>query len=295
MGLFILAHRAGRLSILITWMIFRVRIDTSRLLVCAVILSLGWQCQQAGPESAPVPPDFKAAIFKTPPPTPIAIKKVELGEPSWNPAWDRLIEADLPPDLLSSRVARDVKPFCPRFKHMSEADKRAFWAYFFQALAGAEAGLRPTADVRHTEPQVAVVDTVTRRMVRAEGLLQLTYMDADRYGCNFDWAKDKHLPEKDPAKTILQPANNLTCGIRILEDQLVKRHEHLLSRKSYWETLRPGTAGFPNFIRQMANVPEACDRRERHLRPERERMTMARTTVSPPASATASQASAPVQ
>lgn len=279
-------------------MIFRVRIDIARLLVCAALFSLAWQCQQAGPESAPAAPGFKAPILKTPPPTPIAIEKAQLGEPSWDSKWDRIIEESLPADLLSSRVARDVKPFCPRFKHMSEADKRAFWAYFFQALAGAEAGLRPTADVRHTEPQVAVVDTVTRHMVRAEGLLQLTYMDADRYRCNFDWEKDKHLPEKDPAKTILQPGNNLTCGIAILENQLITRHERLISPKSYWETLRPGTAGFPNFIHQMANVPEVCGAHVRHVRrttTEREVMTDATPSDSSPASETTIRPAAPAK
>jgi hypothetical protein len=40
--------------------------------------------------------------------------------------------------------------------------------------------------------------------VRSEGLPQLTYMDADRYGCDFDWDKDAELAEEDPAKTILQ-------------------------------------------------------------------------------------------
>ena len=111
---------------------------------------------------------------------------------------------------------------------MSEVDKRSFWAYFFQALAGAEAGLVPTKDVRHTEPQLQVVDDVTHRMVRQEGLLQLTYMDQERYGCDFDWEKDKDLPEHDPAKTILQPRNNLLCGVSIIKNQLVDQHKPLL-------------------------------------------------------------------
>ena len=83
---------------------------------------------------------------------------------------------------------------------MSNGDKRAFWAYFFQALSGAEAGLEPTTNVRHTEPEVAVKDDVTKGMVHSEGLLQLTYMDAKRYGCDFDWEKDRRLPAKDPSK-----------------------------------------------------------------------------------------------
>ncbi|HEY1902941.1 MAG TPA: hypothetical protein VGG56_10940 [Terracidiphilus sp.] len=192
------------------------------------------------------------------PPTPIAKKKEELGKPAWDPQWDVIVETSLPPEMLSPRVARAVRPFCPRFASLSEVDKRAFWAYFFQALAGAEAGLVPTTDVRHTEPEVAVKDTVTKRMVRSEGLLQLTYMDADRYGCDFDWDSDKELPEKDPAKTILQPKNNLLCGLKILDRQLIERRKPLASSSSYWSTLQPGTDSYRVFVKQMANVPEVC-------------------------------------
>jgi hypothetical protein len=195
---------------------------------------------------------------KNPPPTPLAEKKEELGKPTWDPEWDKIVEEALPAEMLTPRVARAVRPFCPRFNTMSEVDKRAYWAYFFQALAGAEAGLQPTADVRHTQPETAVKDTVTKRMVRSEGLLQLTYMDADRYGCDFDWDKDKQLSEKDPGKTILQPKNNLTCGIKILQSQLIDKGKPLVWGKSYWSTLQPGTASYHVFVKQMANVPDAC-------------------------------------
>jgi hypothetical protein len=141
---------------------------------------------------------------------------------------------------------------------MSDADKRAFWAYTFQALAGAEAGLKPTTDVRHTEPEVAKEDTVTKRMIRSEGLLQLTYMDATRYGCDFNWEQDKLLPEKDPAKTILRPSNNLLCGVKILENQMVTHRRPLLTSSSYWVTLQPDRPSYLVFAKQMTNVPAAC-------------------------------------
>jgi hypothetical protein len=213
----------------------------------------------AGPGGAKLPAQLPVKQqVKPAPPTPIAEKKEELGKPAWDPQWDVVLEKALPPDLLSSSVAHDVKPFCPRFKQMSVVDRRAFWAYVFQALAGAEAGLVPTTDVRHTEPQVAVKDTVTKRMVRSEGLLQLTYMDADRYGCEFDWARDKGLSEKDPDKTILQPENNLRCGVKIMRTQLIKRRKPLVSSASYWSTLQPGTISYKVFLKQMANVPAVC-------------------------------------
>jgi len=229
---------------------------------------------------APVTPP---SGVKPAPPTPMAEQKAELGDDeTWDPAWDQTIEEALPSDLLSSKVSKDVKTFCPRFNSLSIADKRAFWAYFFQALAGAEAGLRTTANVRHTEPEVAVVDGVSHRMVRSEGLLQLTYEDSDRYGCDFDWEIDKELPEHDPDKTILQPKNNLLCGVKILTNQLVDQRKPLLTRSSYWSTLRPGYPGYSTFLKQMANTPEACGRvrSHRHERPmEESRLPMAESML----------------
>lgn len=221
-----------------------------RLVLCT---AFGVTFSRSFAQQLPAQPEVKPA-----PPTPIAEKKEELGQPSWDPEWDLIIERALPPEMLSSRVARAVKPFCPRFNSLSDTDKRAYWAYLFQALSGAEAGLVPTTNVRHAEPEVAVRDTVTNRMVRSEGLLQLTYMDAERYGCDFDWSSDQKLPEKYPAKTILQPRNNLTCGVRIMERQLIDMRKPLVSRTSYWSTLRPGTISYRVFAKQMTNVPESC-------------------------------------
>ena len=229
-------------------------LSRSRNLTLAAGLALALGCPtRPGVSQQPKQPEVKPA-----PATPIAVKKDELGKPSWDPEWDAIVEKALPVEMLSNQEAHAVKPFCPRFRSMSEVDRRAFWAYVFQALAGAEAGLEPTTDVRHTEPEVAVKDTVTKRQVRSEGLLQLTYMDADRYGCDFDWDKDKELAEKDPGKTILQPENNLTCGVKIMDTQLVQKHKPLASRASYWSTLQPGTISYRVFLKQMTNVPDAC-------------------------------------
>lgn len=124
----------------------------------------------------------QAQVTKPAPPTPIDKKKAELGGTPWNPKWDRIIEQALPQEMLSSQVQRDVRRFCPRFYNMDETDKRAFWAYFFQALAGAEAGLNPKTRAHHTEPEVAKRDEVSGTSGRTERLLQLTYADQKRYG-----------------------------------------------------------------------------------------------------------------
>jgi hypothetical protein len=255
----------------------------TRIVLCAaacliaVLFVTAWivKARIVAARSVPVAPQQPVqAEVKVAPPTPIAEKKDELGVPSWDPAWDKTIEQSLPPELLSKRAVRAVKPFCPEFKTMAELDRRAFWAYMFQALAGAEAGLVPTTDVRHTEPEVAVQDTVTKRLVRSEGLLQLTYMDADRYGCDFDWEKDKALPEKDPQRTILQPDNNLKCGILIMKNQIIDKHKPLATSSSYWSTLRPGTISYKVFVKQMTNVPQAC-------RPPKQVAQAAKATTTP--------------
>ena len=221
------------------------------------------EAADAAPINLPAHPS--SPKLKPAPSTPIAEEKAILGdEETWQPEWDALIEKALPDELLSPKMGRAVTKFCPRFSVMGEPDRRAFWAYFFQALAGAEAGLKATANVQHTDPQVAVVDRVSHRMVRAEGLLQLTYEDSARYGCDFDWDADRHLPEHDPNKTILQPSNNLLCGVSILNNQLIMQKKPLLSISSYWSTLRPGWPGHRVFLKQMGNVPAAC---ERHRKP----------------------------
>lgn len=196
--------------------------------------------------------------MKPAPATPIDTKRAELGGARWDPEWDTIVQQALPTEMLSRQVPRDVRRFCPRFYEMSEVDKRTFWAYFFQALAGAEAGLKPTTRVRHTEPEVAVTDGVTGRAVRSEGLLQLTYEDQRRYGCDFDWEADRKLMANDPAKTILQPKNNLECGVKILDKQIIGTHKPLLSQSGYWSTLRPGGASYRVFAKHMTNVPAAC-------------------------------------
>jgi len=231
--------------------------------MCAILLlAAAPSGDPAQPRDATPPPSPQ---LKAVPATPIAVQKVELeGSNPWDPEWDVMIEKALPRELLSRDRASAVRELCPRFGTMTLANRRAFWAYFFQALAAAEAGLEPTADIRHDDPEVAVMDTVSHRIVRQQGLLQLTYMDSKRYQCAFDWNRDKNLPVADPNKTILQPRNNLMCGLRIMNNQLVKQRKPLLTESSYWETLRPGHASFETFMKQMVNVPAACGARIVH-------------------------------
>jgi len=216
--------------------------------ICLVtpLLVSGWTLSSFAQETKPAPA------------TPIDVKKAELGGTPWNPEWDVIIEKAIPPEMLSMQVPRDVRQFCPRFYSMSETDKRTFWAYFFQALAGAEACLEPTTRVRHAERVVARIDPATGKIVRSEGLLQLSYWDQKRYGCDFDWERDRNLKPDDPDKTILQPTNNLECGIKILRYQIIDQRKPLITKKTYWEPLQPHTGPHVTFLKQMTNPPASC-------------------------------------
>lgn len=248
------------------WPLVAVTLLASTLLIGAC----GEHEEHASPAPAP-----KVKAMKPAPATPIAVKKIELGQSSWDPAWDKIIEEAIPASMLSYQVPHDVRRFCPRFYTMGNADKRAFWAYFFQAVAGAEASLDPTTRVRHTEPEVAVKDAVTGRAVRSQGLLQLTYEDQKRYGCDFDWDADRHLKPDDPERTILQPKNNLECGVKILAKQIIDMHRPLFWRSGYWSTLRPENPDYRMFSRQMTNPPAACGLQARSTRKRNRRKMVA--------------------
>jgi hypothetical protein len=209
-------------------------------------------------------PFLHAQQTKPAPATPIDAKKADLGSDKlWNPDWDVIVEKAIPASMLSPAVSHDVARFCPRFASMGETDKRAFWAYFFQALAGAEAGLNPRTRVRHTEPEVAKTDDVTGAAVRSEGLLQLSYASGKVYNCDFDWAADRKLAPTSSQKSILQPKNNLECGVKILTNQIVDQRKPLFTRTSYWSTLQPGRKSYRVFAKQMTNPPAACGLRVR--------------------------------
>jgi hypothetical protein len=95
--------------------------------------------------------------------------------------------------------------------------------------------------------------------MRTEGLLQLAYADQRRYGCDFNWQVDHTLRANDPTKTILQPKNNLECGVKILVNQIIVQHKPLLTRSGYWSTLQPDGPNYRVFAKQMTNPPAACD------------------------------------
>jgi len=152
--------------------------------------------------------------------------------------------------LLGQNVADDIEVFCPTYRKLNEQQRLNFWGQFFAALAYHESGWNPVS--RAIEANFTYLDSVTKQPVVSEGLLQLSYQDERSYriNCDFDWNKDKTLAVKDPKKTILDPYNNLRCGIKIMSIQLKKYRAITMSSNVYWAVLK--TNGLYSKIPQIA-------------------------------------------
>src|ERR1019366_7051068 len=90
----------------------------------SAMAGLGMATLAAGCGKRQQPAPAPAPAMKPAPQTPIDTKRAEIGGPMWDPAWDKIVEEALPPEMLSAQVSRAVRPLCPRFNAMGEADKR---------------------------------------------------------------------------------------------------------------------------------------------------------------------------
>jgi hypothetical protein len=154
--------------------------------------------------------------------------------------------------LLGQNVADDIEVFCPTYRNLNELQRLNFWGQFFASLAYHESSWNPVS--RRIEESFKNKDPVTQMKVASEGLLQLSYQDEKSYrlDCGFDWNKDKNLAEKDPRKTILNPYNNLRCGIKIMSIQLKKYRTITMPSNVYWAVLK--TNGRYSKISQIAKA-----------------------------------------
>jgi hypothetical protein len=160
--------------------------------------------------------------------------------------WTQIIYSVIRKDesyLLGQNVADDIEIFCPNYRNLNESQRLNFWGQFFASLAYHESGWNPVS--RMVEANFTKPDSVTKMPVASEGLLQLSYQDENSYrlDCGFDWSKDKNLALKDPKKTILDPYNNLRCGIKIMSYQLKKYRLITMSSNVYWAVLKTNGVG----------------------------------------------------
>lgn len=131
---------------------------------------------------------------------------------------------------------KDMGSFCPRYAKLSEQQRLSFWIFMVSAIVKYESYFNPLD--RYVEQGLGI-DPITGKPVVSEGLLQLSYQDELQFPyCNqFDWKSDRKLAETDPQRTILDPEKNLSCGVRILIEQVARNSS--IAGKGYWATLDP--------------------------------------------------------
>jgi len=144
------------------------------------------------------------------------------------------------PDLIKG--SSDVATFCPKYDRLGTQDRINFWVQLIAAMTKYESSFNPTS--RFVESSMSN-DPVTGKQTASEGLLQLSYSDGRNYQrvlpagvCEFDYEADKRYSVKDLRRTILNPKNNLTCAIGILNHQVERDHLIAEANGAYWAVIK---------------------------------------------------------
>lgn len=141
----------------------------------------------------------------------------------------------------SFSLCEDITRFRSNYHSLNRTQKINVWAELISAICKHESGWEPTS--RYVESNFKELDSVTKKTVVSEGLMQLSYQDKNSYPdlpCRFNWALDKSLNDKDPNKTILKPEINLEFGINVLAKQIRRTKKIALTENVYWAVLKDG-------------------------------------------------------
>ncbi|MEM7280540.1 MAG: transglycosylase SLT domain-containing protein [Pseudomonadota bacterium] len=177
----------------------------------------------------------------------------DFGYAAWSgtePARDWTLAAELAvaeTDLIN-QTPTDVKDFCPVYASLSSRDKKRFWAGLLSAMAKFESNFEPRTAFTETLRDSKGNNVVSR------GLLQISLESANqaRYGCG-----------PLTAKTLHDPATNLSCGARILskwvrDDGAISHAESPIAGGGrYWSVLRPSNQNLRKIKRLTLNF-EFC-------------------------------------
>jgi hypothetical protein len=156
---------------------------------------------------------------------------------------------------MTSMSNEQMTPMCPKWKSLSEIQRKQFYADLLFATTKFESNYSP---ISMYWEKTMDADDVTGEITISEGLLQLSYQDEPWAKCGFDYKKDKdkHLADLKnrvklnkqswkslhPDKTILNPERNLICGIKIMNYRV--NHKKLQGQEfqkmmgAYWAAIR---------------------------------------------------------
>lgn len=220
--------------------------NTARsLLLAQLLVSLAVPGRAKRPADDPGSDRLQSELLAAAPSVPAfqARAPVRLGwESSRRPEaarWSAYAESVVSLYLDEFDKAADAPLFCRRYASLDRDQRVEVWADVMAWVSYWETGWDPRN--RTAEPDQGV-DDVTGRPVYSEGLLQLSYQDRDSNPyCAFDWTADKNLPAGDLRRSILNPYENLYCGVRTMADLVAKNGRAAVAQGGYWSTLQLGS------------------------------------------------------
>ena len=151
--------------------------------------------------------------------------------------------------------SNDMHKFCPRYSSLDNNQRANVWAALLSAMSKFESSYNP---LNRFHEDTMGTDSVTKRPVYSEGLLQLSYQDIRGYPfCEFDWEADKKLSDSDPRKTIFDPYKNLDCGAGIMARQIARKGLIAVSSGPYWSVIKEGGrySQIPKIITMVKELP----------------------------------------
>lgn len=175
-------------------------------------------------------------------------------EGDWDQSCDLMVYNAVTPAMIAMPYSR-MKKFMPAWDKMTRDQRRQFYVDLLFAIAGPESSHNKMTMFQ--EPKSMGLDKVTGLPVVSEGLLQLSYQDADRYpGIKFNYRADAALFKADMAnkpagksswkavtnRTILNPHLNAEAGAiiiaKLVESDKYMKEEFADLLGNYWSCMR---------------------------------------------------------
>lgn len=215
----------------------------------------------ATPKPTPKPTPRPSA---TPAPPSSGFAAIWSGKHSSAADWDGFVR-----DAVSNYGAEllkgpdDISLFCPMYDRLGTQDRLNFWVQLVAAMTKFESNFKPT--MRYTETSMGI-DPITKKQVVSEGLLQLSYQDERNYKsvlppgvCDFNYTNDQKYAITDIRRTIFDPKTNLTCGIFIMNRQILRHGKLGINSGAYWSVLQPKGSRLAE-IKKITNGLSFCKR-----------------------------------
>ena len=181
---------------------------------------------------------------------PLSWEKFHSERASWSDYTIQIIEGLFDSSFLG---CQDITRFRSDYTSLSRQQQINVWAELISAICKFESGWKLNSWMEENMG----IDPVTGRLVRSEGLMQLSYQDQPNYRtlpCRFNWTADAGLSDEDLNKTIFNAEINLEFGINILARQIENRNKIALRDGVYWAVLKDG--GKYSRIIEIANYVE---------------------------------------